>query len=143
MSHLHEVTDPDKGFLLRFSLGEDARKLYDAIQGGAPLSWITILDAFNHHYRSCEKQTEISARLHALRIDSLRDSGDEDPTALRRVVHRINKLCGLALPRDNDDDAKARFIHQAVIGTDWGFYDHARVPPHSTYQVTLPPCKLP
>lgn len=109
MSQLHEVTDPDKVFLLRFSLGEDAREFYDSIQDGRPLSCIVIVDAFNHRYRSSAKQTEISARLHALTIDSSRDSGYDHPTALDKFVQRINKHCPLVFPRDIDDDAKNVF----------------------------------
>lgn len=131
------MTDPHKEFLLRFSLSEDARELYDAIQGGQTLSWNSIEDSFNRRYQCSAKQTDISAHLQALTIDLLRDSGDDNPTALDKVVQRINKLFPLSLPRDNDDESKARFLEQEVIGTDWGFYAHSRVPPHSTYQFTL------
>lgn len=137
MSQFHELTDPAKLFLLQFSLEYNDREFYDSIQASVSLPSISIVDSFTHRYQSGSKQTDISARLKALTIESLRESRDDDLTALEKLFQRINKLCSLVLPRYNHADSKARFLKQAIIGTEGGFYAHARMPPHSTYQFTL------
>lgn len=75
---------------------------------------------FVDRYASISKQEEISQRLESLRLEEYMNTSTDQYAALDQLVKRIIKLVPMAEPKDQDDEAKVRFLCSAVIGVKCG-----------------------
>lgn len=79
-----EMLDENKMSFFKFSLtnGTDPRYRYDVMvarseEAKSPTTWIQMVESLANRYAPLTKQTEISSRLQAIRIDYVRED-DED-----------------------------------------------------------------
>lgn len=76
---------------------------------GTVIRWEQLVDSFTNSYASKTKQTEISNRLEALKIDDVREDNDDGYAALDLHTKTINQLAPMTKIKDRDDKAKVRF----------------------------------
>lgn len=116
MCHLHVPPNNDCLFLVRFSLADDAREIYEFAMPTKPLLHFYALSSkFITRYPSSTNQEKTIPRTYSLSINNCRTAEDDEDTALEYVVLRINRLPHLALTRDKDDAAKIRVLREAVV----------------------------
>lgn len=82
--------------------------------------WSELNLVFANRYESSTKQDDISSQLIHLSINHLRKPTDhEDQPGLEMHMNRINRHISLARPGDGEEDAKVRFLKEAITETDW------------------------
>lgn len=70
-------------------------------------------------FASITKQTEISNRLDAIKLEDVRCEEDSDYKAPEKLAQRIDQLGSMARTKDRDVEEKIRFLTRAVNGTQW------------------------
>lgn len=140
--HCNHWADPDTDRVVFFRYflvhNSDVPHYYDGIINAAketstPMRWSYLCELFAARYSSFSKQTAISNRLESLRLNDVREAGDDNYAALDKPTTMINQLCPMARVKDRDDEAKVRFLSRAVIGTAWGLSALQRIPSKLPY----------
>lgn len=87
-------------------------------------------------YSNVNMQKEASDRLHSLRYVDF-DTRAEDPaTILERITACIDKHTPIALPSDQTNEAKARFLSNGTRGQTWALNAKGRISTSATYERT-------
>lgn len=96
--------------------------------------WKILVDSIKSKCASITKKAEISSRLEAMRIEDVRKDNDVDYAALVGSTKRINQLAPIARSKDNDYEAKVRFMTKAVTRTTRGLHAQQRILPQQSFQ---------
>lgn len=79
------------------------------------------------------RQEEAFAMLDRIQLDEFRTDGDEDRTALRAIVSRIQSTALVPLPAARGSSDKLRFLRRAVYRTDSEIHMLFRLPGIHSY----------
>lgn len=80
---------------------------------------------------------EMSNKLDALRINDVREEGEDDYEALDKFIQWISQLALMARAENRDDEAKVRLLTKAVTATEWGVNVQQRIPAEPSFQTLI------
>ena len=87
--------------------------------------------------RELQKNSTTTNKINILHIETSHKNVDSDENnALKRLLTEMDHLCGTMVHHDHTTLCKKRFLHSAVIGTDWAH--HAQLKNRSTENLGEP-----
>lgn len=104
---------PESNFpdYVRHTVKGNARNFITGLRKAEPdIAWTRMEALIAECYSNVNRQKEVSDRLHSLRFADLDTTGEDPATTLERITAFIDKHSPIALPSDQTDAAKARFL---------------------------------
>lgn len=122
---------------IRHTVKGDARNFITGLRKAEPdIAWGRMQAHIADRYANVNRQKEVSDRLHSLRYADFETSGEDPATTLERIMAYIDNHRPIALPSDQTDAAKARFLSNATCGQTWALHAKGRISASATYERT-------
>lgn len=122
---------------LRETVRGDALNYITGLRKSDPsMPWSRMSAQIADRYANVNRQKEVSDRLHSLRYADFDTPGEDPATTLERIIDYVDKHTPIALPSDQTDAAKARFLSNATRGQTWALHAEGRISSSATYERT-------